>query len=294
MLGICDQLILNSMVTGALCAVIALGFGLIYHVNRFFHFSHAGLMTLGAYLTLLIAARQFPLIAAIPLALVLCGLVGCCIEIAVYRPLRRRGSSSLILLLSSLGVYVMIQNLVSVCFGDSARTLSHGIVREGMPLLTAKVTAAQLVILVLASLLTCAVSLMLKKTRLGRTMRAVGSNWELAQICGVDCEKTVAWSFAIGSALAGIGGLLLAVNADVTPTSGINSLMPGVVAVIIGGTSNVSGIVLGALLIGLSLNFGAWLFGAQWQDMALFLLLFGILLVRPRGFASRRVRKTSV
>ena len=187
-------------------------------------FSRLGLAWLG-----------WPDIVAIPVSTGLCAALGILIEISVYRPLRHKGSSSLILLLASLGIYIVLQNIISMIFGDDIKTIRSGIVKEGINILGARITPVQITIIVVSLLLLVSCFLFLKYTKIGRAMRAVANDSELARVAGIESDKVILLTFALGSALAGIAGILVALDVDITPTMGMNALMMGVVAVIIGG-----------------------------------------------------------
>ena len=178
-------------------------------------------------------------IAAIPVSIGLCAVLGVIIETSVYRPLRHKGSSSLILLLASLGIYIVLKNIISMVFGDNTKTIRSGIVKEGLQILGARITPVQITIICVSLLLVLSCFLFLKYTKNGRSMRAVSNNPELALISGINSDGVVFWAFALGSALAGIAGILVALDVNMTPTMGMNALMMGVAAVIIGGVESI-------------------------------------------------------
>jgi len=265
------QLIINGIIAGAGYALVGIGFALIYNVGRFFHFAHGILFTVGAYTAFLCnQLLGLPLFLSVPVAIAVTAASGCLLNLVILGPITRRGGSPLVLLLASLGLYIVIQNVISLCFGDDIKTL---------------ISSAMLLI---------AVALFLRTTGLGKAMRAVSSNAALAEVCGISSRRLVLYAFGIGSALAGIAGVLAALDVNMTPTMGLNALMMGIVAVIIGGSQSVSGIALGALLIGLAQHVGAWKLGTQWQDSIVFIILFTFLLVRPEGFLGKKIRKAAI
>ena len=215
-------------------------------------------------------------------------------ESLVYRPLRQRGSSPMVMLLASLGMYIVLQNCISMFFGDDTKSIRTGVVKEGLPVFGARITPIQIIIIAVSIVLVVLVAIWLKKSRMGKAMRAVASDAELAKISGIDSDRVILWTFAIGSALAGVAGILVAMDVDMTPTMGMNALMMGVVAVIIGGVGSIPGVALGALLLGMAQHLGVWKISSQWQDAIAFIILFLFLLIRPRGFMGRKVKKVSV
>ncbi len=125
-------------------------------------------------------------------------------------------------------------------------------------------------------------------------MRAVANDPELAQISGIDTDRIILWTFAVGSALAGFAAILISLDIDMTPTMGLYALMMGMVAVIIGGTGNITGAACGGLLLGLAQHLGVWKISSKWQDSIAFFILLVFLLFRPHGFFGRKVKKIQV
>jgi len=289
------QLIINGIIAGAGYALVGIGFALIYNVGRFFHFAHGILFTVGAYTAFLCnQLLGLPLFLSVPVAIAVTAASGCLLNLVILGPITRRGGSPLVLLLASLGLYIVIQNVISLCFGDDIKTLSLGTIEKGLDFFGARVTPVQISIVISSAMLLIAVALFLRTTGLGKAMRAVSSNAALAEVCGISSRRLVLYAFGIGSALAGIAGVLAALDVNMTPTMGLNALMMGIVAVIIGGSQSVSGIALGALLIGLAQHVGAWKIGTQWQDSIAFIILFIFLLLRPEGFLGKKIRKAAV
>jgi branched-chain amino acid transport system permease protein len=274
---------------------MALGFAFIYQVSRFFHFAHGVVFTAGAYFTFLFRVWfDFPLVFSILIAIALCIILGCLMEIFIYRPLRHKNASYLILLIASLGIYIVLQNILSMVFGDDTKTIRSGMVEEGIHFIGARITPIQITIIGLSLLLLVSCFLFLKHTKIGRAMRAVANDPELARVAGIKSDKVILLTFALGSALAGIAGILVSLDVDMTPTMGMNALMMGVVAVIIGGAGSIPGVALGALLLGMAQHLGIWKISSQWQDAIAFVILLIFLLFRPQGFLGKKVKKATV
>ncbi len=291
----CISLIINIIGAASTITLIGVSFALIFRVSKFFHFAHGAIFTLGAYATFLAGNwLGLPLWASIPVGVAAAAVIGCSLDVAVFAPLRRQGSSPLVLLLASLGLYVILQNLISMVFGDSIQTIRTGTVEEGIAVFGARVTGIQIATVVVTTLLVVATWTFLKVTKMGRVIRAVSSDPQLARVCGIESDRVVLVTFAIGSALAGSAGILVALDVDMTPTMGMHALMMGVVAVIIGGKTSIPGIALGALLLGMTQHIGAWQLGSQWQDAIAFVILLVFLLFKPEGFMGKRVREATV
>jgi len=275
--------------------MFAYSFWLLYSVRRVLYFTHAITIAVGAYFTL--AARQFlslPLSLSILFGILLTAVLGCSIHILFYAPLRNRGASFLVQMLASLGIYVVLQNLVSMTFGDELRSIRSSTVEEGFAIIGARLTMVQATIICVSVASASTLWIILKKTRIGRALRAVSSDPMLADVSGINSDRVMLGAFAAGSALAGLSGILFALDMDMRPTMGLNALMMGVVAVIIGGVSSIAGIALAALLLALAQHFGAVLLGFQWQDAIAFVVLVLFLFVRPHGFFGRKVQSSAV
>lgn len=289
-----DQLILFGIVAGCIYTLVAISFAIIYQITRFFHFAHAAVFTLGPYLTYLFKVwLDIPIFLSIPMSIIGCSLIGCLMELLVYRSLRIKNASPMVLLLASLGIYIVLQNIISLVFGDGAKSIRSGIIQEGINILNARITPIQIIIIFTSIVLVIVVSLFLYKTRMGKAMRAVANDPELAKILGVNADKIILWTFAIGSALAGVAGILVAFDVDMNPVMGMNALMMGVVAVIIGGVNSSLGVILGSLFLALAQHLSIWKISSQWQDSIAFMLLIFFLIFRPQGFLGKKIRKVS-
>jgi branched-chain amino acid transport system permease protein len=290
-----SQLVLNGVIAGSIYALVALGFVLIYSTTRFFHFAHGIVFTAGAYFSfLLVALLKMPLPIAVPIALVACALLGGLLDIAIYHPLRRRNASSLVLLLVSLGIYIVLQNVISMTFGDDAKRIAGNQVQEGIALLGGRITKVQLLTAGVGIVLVAVVSVVLRLTRLGIVTRAVANDNDLAVLRGINNDNVILGLFAIGSFLAGTAGILSAFDVGMVPTMGMRALMMAIVAVVIGGVDNPLGAAFGALLLGLAQQLGVWKLGSEWQDAIAFVILTGFLIMRPQGLWGRPLRKAGI
>ena len=289
------QITINSLVKASQIALIGLSFAIIFDVVRFFHLAHAAVFTAGAYLTFLFRVTLgFPLTVSIVFSVAICSLIGLIMDVSIYKPLRRNNSPPLYLLLVSLGIYIVMQNIISMTFGDEIKTLRPGVVSEGLELFGARITFVQILTVLACCSFLIGFEAFMKKTKIGLAMKAVANDINLATISGIDNNRVIQWTFIIGSALGGISGIFMAFDVDMAPTMGMNALMMGVVAIIIGGTRNVWGIVLGAFLVGVAQQAGAWFFGLQWQDTIAFIILLIFLIFRPEGFLGKTIKKATV
>ena len=289
------QLIINGIVSGSVYLLIARGFALIYQTTRFFHFAHAIVFTFGAYFTFLFNnIFGISLFYAIPIGIAFSCLVGCMMDIFIYRKLRRKNASSIIHLIASLGIYIVLQNTISMAFGDDTKSIRYRIIQEGLNFFDARITEIQIITILASIFLLILTSIFLNKTKAGIALRAVANDAELSDISGIESDKIILWAFFIGSALSGIAGTLFALDVDMTPTMGMNVLLMGVVAVIIGGVGSIPGIALGAFLLGLAQHLGVWKISSQWQNSISFIILLIFLLFRPQGFLGKKIKKATV
>ena len=289
------QLLANTLLTASCVVLVGLGFSLIYRTTKFFNLAYGVLFTAWPYIVLLLNSELgLSLPIAIPLAVVAVGLIGSLLDVFVYRQLRHKGASPLILLIASLGIYVVLQNIISIIFGDESRSIRLGEVEGGINVLGARLTLIQISIICVSAAMVAGVVMVLRLTKIGLAIRAVGNSPQLAGVSGISNNRVVLWTGGIASALAGTGGILVAMDVNMTPTMGMQALMMGVVAVIVGGIGRIGGIVLGALLLATAQHCGVWTIGSQWQDAIAFVILLIFLIVRPEGFLGKKVRKATV
>ena len=278
------QLVINGVIAGSIYTLVALGFTLIYRTVKFFHFAHGVVYVVGAYIaySLIISLGLNPIVSFF-LASALAGIVGVFIDRLVYRPLRKRKAPNLVFLIASFGVFIFIQNLLQLIYGAQILTIRTGPVKEGHHFLGAVITDTQILILTMSVALCLGLWLFVKKTKLGKAMRAVADDPLAASIVGINPERIILAAFAIGSALAGAAGILISLETNIEPTMGMNAILKGIIASIIGGIGSIPGAMFGGLFLGIAENLGIWKISAGWKDCIAFVILIVFLLVRPGG-----------
>lgn len=288
-------MIANGIAAAATYLLIALGFGMVYSVCRFFNFAHAIIFTCGAYFVYFLNIwLGLPFVCCPILAIILSAVLGCSLESCFYQPLRSKGASQLILLLASLGIYVVIQNVISLIFGDETKIIRFAPLNQGINLLIAKLTSIQILSIFLSILLFGVVTSLSKWSKIGKAVRAVANDRELSGICGIESDRVILWIMAVSSSLAGLAGILVALDVDMTPTMGMRALMMAIVVVIISGIGSLHGVALGAIALGLAQHLVAWKIGSQWQDSTAFVVPLGLLLFKPEGLFGKKSRKARV
>ena len=283
-----EQLILNGIIAGGIYALIAIGFSMTYGLLRFLNLAHGSLYVVGAYLAYLFFSLGMPIVAAFILAVIGGAIVGVAMNYSVYKPLRRRKSNSLIMLLASLGIFIFVENLIIALFGAEVKTIRIGPITQGMDFFGAIITQTQVVIIAVAFLTLLLVEVFLQKTKTGKAMRATADNKDVAQVIGINIERITTYTFALASALAASAGVLIAIEQNLQPSMGLNVIIKGFTASVVGGLGNVRGAVAGAFLLGLVENIGIWFLPSGYKDAIAFVVLVIFLLFRPQGLFGRK------
>lgn len=285
-----SQMLINGFIAGAIYTLIVIGFTIIYRTVRFFHFAHGVVYAAGAYLAYSVMRIAFSqsnspivLLLAVLGGVIGAGVIGILIDRVVYKPLRKKKAPNLVFLLASFGVFIFIQNLIQLIFGAQILTLRTGPVREGHHILGAVITNIQILILIVSVCLCTALWLFIKNAKLGKAMRAVADDPLAASVVGINPERIILAAFAIGSALAGAAGILVSLETNIEPTMGMNAILKGIIASIIGGIGSIPGAMLGGLFLGIAENLGIWKISAGWKDCIAFAILIVFLLLRPGG-----------
>ena len=284
-MDILPQLVVNSVIAGAIYAMIALGFNLIFGTVKFFDLGYGALMTVGGYGAFYFShTLGFNIWLAVVIGVGIAGFCGFLINKFVYMRLAKKKASSMVLLVASLGVLTALQALIAMLFTSQFQTLSSALGPSKVyEIFGGVITQIQLLILVLGIVIMVALALMLKFTRFGKAVRAIGDDREVSEIVGINTSKVIGKVFFIGSAIAGLAGILFGLDTGIEPTMGLSLLLKGVIAAIIGGIGNVYGGVIGAFVLGFVENFGIWKISGEWKDAIAFGVLILFLLFRPNG-----------
>ncbi len=287
------QFLLNTLSVFAILFLTALSFFLIYKPTRIFHLSHAFVIVLGGYLVLLFR-EPMGLVVAISSSLLLCAAFGVLNEWLFYAPLREGKQARLKMLILSLGVYIVGQNILSVVFSDDITILAIGPVSTGYELWGGYITNAQIVMIVVAILIALLTFVLWRKTPFGKAIRAISINAELAQIFGIPRRRIILCAFAIGSAIGGTVGILIGYDTGLTPAMGFSLLLSGIVVMIIGGTENLWGLLIGAAILAIAQNITSYYWDSKWVDAVTYMILILFLLIRPYGVSGQKNRKVEV
>lgn len=297
------QHLVNGLTLGAVYALIALGYSLVYGVLRLLNFAHGEVYMVGAFVgygTLhLLAPHHEPLLpsgviilAMLLAAMLVGGVLGVAIEWYAYRPLRN--APRIAPLLSALGVSFFLQGAMQVIVSANHRTLPIDLLIPDSLALTlgpVRLAASRVLVIGAALLLLLGLYLLVHRTSLGRAMRAVALDRDAAAMLGIDVNRVIVAAFFLGSALAGAAGVLVSLLfADIWHLMGVTAGLKGFTAAVIGGIGNVPGALLGGLFLGVAESLAAGLISPTYKDLIAFVILVLVLLVRPAGLLGTRGR----
>ena len=275
--------------------ISVLSFYLIFKPTKIFHIAHAFTISLGAYIVYLFYhILELNLILSIFVALAASVLYGIATELLFYKHLRGKKESNIKMLILSLGVYIVSQNLVSIFFGDDIKALGKGEVEVGNEFMGAYITDIQIVTIIVSFLILISTFYIWKKTKFGFAIRAIADNPELATVFGIAKEKIILIAFALGSLYAGIGGILVGFDTGITPTFGFSLLLYAIVLMIIGGVESLWGIVMGAFILALVQNLTAYYIDTKWMDAITYAILIVFLIVRPYGVSGVKNKRVEI
>jgi len=279
---------------GSIYAIIALGYTMVYGIAKMLNFAHGDVIMVGAFviLTAITGAGMSPVLAVL-LSIVFCTVLGVVIEKVAYRPLRK-ASSNLAVLITAIGVSYLLQNLALLVFGADAKSFVSVINVPDLNLFGGELVIKGITIVTVVTCIIIMVGLtfFVQKTKPGRAMQAVSEDRDAAQLMGVNVNGTISLTFAIGSGLAAIAGLLLcSVYPTLTPYTGA---MPGIkafVAAVFGGIGSVPGAMVGGILLGIIEIFGKAYISSQVADAIVFGVLIIVLLVKPTGLFGKNIQE---
>jgi len=279
------QLIVYGLISGSILALGAIGLTLIYGILNFANFAHGDLMALGAYLVLFFrVSLALPMWLSFILGMLCTALLGVCLDRVWFRPLRQRQARAAILAISSLGLALILQNLIRMLWGPQAQYYSRVIhFPFTIPILQVRLNTQQVLIFAIALGLVMLVSLFLQRTKLGKAMRATSDNFHLALVSGIDTERVVIFTWLLGAGLAAAGGVLLGMSVRLQPIMGWDLLLPIFAATILGGIGSPYGAMAGAVIIGLAEELSTPFIPNEYKTAVALVLLVLVLLVRPRG-----------
>ncbi|MCI8764558.1 MAG: branched-chain amino acid ABC transporter permease [Lachnospiraceae bacterium] len=285
--------LINGISLGSIYAIIALGYTMVYGIARMLNFAHGDIIMVGGFaIFTIVSTMGLPPFLGILVAVAVCTVLGVTIERVAYRPLR--GASSLAVLITAIGVSYLLQNMALLIFGSNARQFTSVVTLPNLKLADGALTISSVTIVTIISciVIMAALTSFINKTKIGQAMLAVSEDNGAATLMGIDVNRTIAITFAIGSALAAIAGALLcSTYPSLTPYTGS---MPGIkafVAAVFGGIGSIPGALIGGILLGVIENLSKAYISSQLSDAIVFSVLIIVLLVRPTGILGRKINE---
>ena len=295
------ELIIYGIVLGSIISLGAIGLTLVYGIIRFANFAHGDFLSAGAYVALFMVTGLLAWIGipdtnfgslsfgwrmaiAFPVSMAVVAGVAILLDQILYRRLREKRSGPVILAMSSLGAAFIIRMIILILWGADSLFYKPGLMRPAIELpLGAKIRPDQVLILFMVVVLVSSLHLFLKRTKMGKAMRATADNKELALVTGIDTERIIIWTWGIGGALAAAGGILYGIDVQLHPYMGWNFLIPLFAATILGTIGNMYGALIGGLTIGVAQQVSTAFLMPTYKLPVAFVIMILILLIRPEG-----------
>lgn len=280
--------ILNGLQIGAIYALVALGYSMVYGIISLLNFAHGDVIMVGAYVAWfsMTTLGLHPLLSVL-LVIILCALLGMGIEKVAYAPLR--SAPRLSLLITAIGISYLLENLAQLIFGSGAKRVPKIISIDTIHIGSFDLSGVTLTTLLVSVACTALLTLLVKKTKIGKAMRAVSEDTDTARLMGINANRTISFTFAVGSALAGIGSVLYCSAYPLaSPTMGSMLGLKAFVAAVLGGIGSIPGAVLGGVVIGLAETLVTAVGLSTWRDAVTFVILIIVLLVKPSGILGKK------
>ncbi|MFZ6719514.1 branched-chain amino acid ABC transporter permease [Undibacterium sp. Ji49W] len=284
------QQLINALTLGSVYALFALGFTLVFGVLGVINLSHGAIFMLGSYIALLLVSSfQMSLWVAMLLAMLACGLLGVVVDFLVLRPLRKRNAPHLAPMIATIGVAIMITNISQGIFGAENKRFPFGTIpEESFSLGNLHLTAVQLAIVIIAFILMLVLLQVMRRTQIGRALRAIAESPKAAYLLGINVEGLFFLTSFAAAALGGAAGVLVGLSFNaISPFMGQPMLHKGIAVIILGGMGDIRGAMIGGLFLGFAEVMSVAYLSSDFRDAVAFGLLFIILLVRPSGMFGR-------
>jgi neutral amino acid transport system permease protein len=277
------QVGLNGLSLGAIYALGAVGLTLVYAILRLVNFAHGDFLTFGAYMAYLVNVTWgLPLILGIFFAMATTALLGIFLERVMWGPMRARGAGVLQLILMSIGLALVIRYVIQYIWSTDIRFLDVN-VTDTVNFLGLRIGQTKLIVIVVGIVVLVAIGLMLRYTLLGKRMRALSDNLELAETAGIDTSRVILWTWIFAGGLAGLAGVMAAMTTDIRPELGFELLVIIFAAVVLGGIGDAFGALAAGLVLGVVIEWSTLVIDARWKTFVGFVILIIALVIRPQG-----------
>ena len=285
------QQLINGLSLGSIYALLALGYTMVYGIIKLINFAHGEIYMIGAFVGYyVINTFKLGLVTTLIIAMAICAALGVLIEFLAYRPLRK--STRIAALITAIGVSYLIQNVMVYFIGADTRPFPQIIENTNYDLGIFTISKIQLMILSTSIVLMILLQLIVKYTKMGKAMRAVSVDADAAQLMGINVNHTISFTFAIGSALAAAGGVLIGLYYNsIDPMMGVAPGLKAFIAAVFGGIGIIPGAALGGFAIGIIETFVSALGFTAYRDAVVYAILIIVLLVRPAGLLGKNVKE---
>jgi neutral amino acid transport system permease protein len=274
---------LNGLSLGAIYALGAVGLTLVYAILRLVNFAHGDFLTFGAYMAYLVNVTWgLPLILGIFFAMATTALLGIFLERVMWGPMRTRGAGVLQLILMSIGLALVIRYVIQYIWSTEIRFLDVN-VTDTVNFLGLRIGQTKLIVIVVGIVVLVVIGLMLRYTLLGKRMRALSDNLELAETAGIDTSRVILWTWIFAGGLAGLAGVMAAMTTDIRPELGFELLVIIFAAVVLGGIGDAFGALAAGLVLGVVIEWSTLVIDARWKTFVGFVILIIALVIRPQG-----------
>lgn len=285
------QQLINGLFLGSIYALLALGYTMVYGIIKLINFAHGEIYMIGSFIGyFLLNNTGIGFFPAMIISMIACALLGVTIEFLAYRPLRK--STRISALITAIGVSFFLQNIMIYFFSPDVRPFPQDITRITYHLGFIEVSNIQVLILVVSIVLMVLLQLIIQKTKMGKAMRAVSVDADAAQLMGISVNRTISFTFALGSALAAAGGMLIGLYYNsIDPMMGVAPGLKAFIAAVLGGIGIIPGAALGGFVIGLIETISTAFGFSDYKDALVYLILIIILFVRPAGILGKNVKE---
>lgn len=285
----CLQYFINGIAQGSLYAMVALGYTMVYGIIRLVNFAHGEFLMIGAMCGFYALRSNLPMPAAIAIAMLSSGIIAIAVERLVYRPIRKSGRIPA--LITAIGTSLFFQYFGQLVFGADPKTIPPFIEEKIFLFGEVNVSNVQIAIFIITLSVLLFLFWLTHYTKIGKAMRAVSFNLPAAELMGINTNRIISFTFFLGAALAGLGGMLMGYTMSVEPMMGMNLGTKAFVAAVVGGIGIIPGAALGGFIIGIAENLVAGLYKSSFRDGVSFFILILILLVKPSGILGKNVKE---
>lgn len=285
------QQLINGVALGSIYALVSLGYTMVYGTIRLINFAHGDIFMMGAFVGYyLITVLQMNVFLAMCISVLFCAILGVLIERIAYKPLRN--STRVAALITAIGVSYLLQNIIIYFVGPEVKAFPSVIPTQIFRVFGLVINSKQILVVGITLILMVSLQVIVRYTKMGKAMRAVAVDAEAAQLMGINVDRVISFTFALGSGLAGFAGVLVGINYNsIAPTMGTAYGMKAFIAAVVGGVGSIPGAMVGGYLIGLLETIVTFLGWSSYRDAAVYVLLIIILLVLPSGLFGKNEKE---